>query len=55
MALKKLVLKDCNFVVLGQIIEKSNGPRIEAILHIVLNFQFDRACVTVWQSSTQTQ
>ena len=29
---------------LGQIIEKSNRPRTETILHIVLKFQFDRAC-----------
>ena len=39
-----LVSKSCNFVILGQTIGKSNRPRTETILHIVLKFQFDRLC-----------
>ena len=32
------------FFDLSQITEKSNQPQVEAVLHIVLKFQFNRAC-----------
>jgi len=37
------VSKGCNFATFRQITEQSNRSRIEAILHIVLKSQFDRA------------
>ena len=53
------VSRCCKFVLLGQISEKSNRPRFETILHIVLkvsssSLKFDSAIVSREEKGAQT-